>query len=301
MSVRLIASAADRRLLDESRGTRAMTWIMAIMLFLTVLAAALGLGTLDAASLLDRQLAGRLTVQIVEPVEAQRTAQTAQALAVLRASPEVARATEVDRDKLATLLRPWLGADGADPDLPIPAMIDVDLVPNFGGASDPAVARVAERVRAVAPAARVDRHESWMSPVRDFMGMVTLLAGGLVLLMAAATAAVVILAARSGLETHRDTIEVLHMLGSTDVQVARLFQRRIALDTLIGGLLGTGLAIGVVGLIGWQLAGLGSGLLNGLTLATRDWIVLGGMPIAFALLATFAARQAVLGTLGRYL
>ena len=49
--------------------------------------------------------------------------------------------------------------------------------------------------------------------------------------MAAATTAVVLLAARAGLETHRDTIAILHMLGSTDVQVARLFQRRIALDT----------------------------------------------------------------------
>ena len=44
-----------------------------------------------------------------------------------------------------------------------------------------------------------------------------------------------LLAARSGLDTHRDTIDVLHMLGSTDVQIARLFQRRIAFDTLFGG------------------------------------------------------------------
>ncbi|MET3761066.1 FtsX-like permease family protein [Sphingomonas sp. UYEF23] len=297
MSVALIASTPDRRLLDESHSTRVMTWIMAIMLFLTVLAAALGLGTLGAAALLDRQLAGRLTVQIVEPVEAKRLDQAARALAALKATRDVTRAVEVDHAKLATLLRPWLGSDAADPDLPIPAMIDVDL----GVADAAAVARVRAAVRRVAPSARIDRHESWMSPVRDFMAMVTWLAGGLVLLMAAATAAVVILAARAGLETHRATIEVLHMLGSTDVQVARLFQRRIALDTLVGGLLGTALAFVMVGVIGWQLRALGSDLLAGLTLGVRDWIVLAGLPIAFALLATFAARQAVLGTLGKYL
>ncbi len=293
----MIASVAERRLLDESRGTRAMTWIMAIMLFLTVLAAALGLGTLSAASLLDRQLAGRLTVQIVEAVDAKRIGQTTQALAALRASPEVTRAVEVDHAKLATLLRPWLGADGADPDLPIPAMIDVDL----GVASDAAVARVSAAVRAAAPSARIDRHESWMSPVRDFMAMVTWLAAALVVLMAAATAAVVILAARAGLETHRATIEVLHMLGSTDVQVARLFQRRIAIDTLLGGVIGTVIAIGVIALVGVQLTALGSDLLAGLALSLRDWVVLGGLPVAFAVLATLAARQAVLTTLGRYL
>jgi len=297
MSVRLITAAADRRLLDERRGTRAMLWIMAIMLFLTVLAAALGLGTLSAAKLLDRQLAGRLTVQIVEPAERARADQAASALTTLRRLPEVTRASEVDRAELAALLRPWLGPDGADPDLPVPAMIDVDLA--NGG--DTAVARVKAAVRAVAPAARVDRHESWMSPVSNFMNMVTWLAAGLVVLIAAATGAVVILAARAGLETHRDTIEVLHMLGSTDIQVARLFQRRIALDTLVGGALGTAFAAGMVVLVGFQLATLGSDLLTGLQLSARDWILLTMLPIAFALLATYAARLAVLGALRRVL
>ena len=36
------------------------------------------------------------------------------------------RADEVDRARLAELLRPWLGDAGLDPDLPMPAMIDVD-------------------------------------------------------------------------------------------------------------------------------------------------------------------------------
>lgn len=297
MSVRLISSAADRRLLDARRGTRAMMWIMAIMLFLTVLAAALGLGTLSAAKGLDRQLAGRLTVQIVEPGARARDDQTARALAALRRLPDVARAVEVSRAELSRLLGPWLGPDGADPDLPMPAMIDVDL----RAASDAATARVTSAVRAVAPAARVDRHERWMSPVSDVMTMVTWLAVGLVMLIAAATAAVVILAARAGLETHRDTIEVLHMLGSTDAQVARLFQQRIALDTLLGGAFGTLVAAGIVLLVGMQLAALGSDLLGEMQLSTSDWFLLAMLPLAFALLAAQAARFAVLGALRRIL
>ncbi|MEN2787759.1 cell division protein FtsX [Sphingomonas qilianensis] len=297
MAVQLIPSAADRRLLDESRGPRTMMWIMAIMLFLTVLAGALGLATRSAVVLLDRQLAGRLTVQIIEPVTAKRDAEAEATLTAVRRLPDVARARMVDRAELAALLRPWLGADGADPDLPMPALIDVDM----RRASDMAVARVAGAVAAVAPAARIDRQESWMSPVANFMTMVTGLAGAMVALMAAATAAVVILAARAGLETHRDTIEVLHMLGSTDSQVSRLFQRRIALDTLFGGVLGTVLAGSTVVLMGAQLGALGSDLLSGLTLASEDWILLALMPLAFALLATLAARVAVTGALGRIL
>lgn len=297
MKMRLITPAADRRLLDESRRTRSMIWIMAIMLFLTVLAAAFGLGTLAAATLLDRQIAGRLTVQIVEANEAARERDAAAALAAIRQTPGVARAQAVDRDQLTALLRPWLGEDGADPDLPVPAMIDVQLL----GGSDNAVVRLTNAVRAIVPTARIDRHESWMSPVSNFMQLMIWLAAGLVLLMAGATAAVVILVGRAGLDTHRDTIEVMHMLGSTDMQVARLFQRRIALDTLYGGVTGTVLAMITIALIGSQLSGLGSDLVSGIALSERDWVLLAGLPILFALLATVAARYAVLGALRQFL
>ena len=84
--------------------------------------------------------------------------------------------------------------------------------------------------------------------------------------MATATATVVFLAARSGLDTHRDTIGALHLLGSTDGQVARLFQRRIALDTLWGGLAGTVLALATVAVLGRQAAALGSDLVDGVGL-----------------------------------
>lgn len=297
MKMRLITPAADRRLLDESRRTRSMIWIMAIMLFLTVLAAAFGLGTLAAATLLDRQIAGRLTVQIVEANEGARERDAAAALAAIRRTPGVARAQAVDRDQLTALLRPWLGEDGADPDLPVPAMIDVQMQ----GGSDNAVVRLTNAVRAIVPTARIDRHESWMSPVSNFMQLMIWLAAGLVLLMAGATAAVVILVGRAGLDTHRDTIEVMHMLGSTDMQVARLFQRRIALDTLYGGVTGTVLAMITIALIGSQLSGLGSDLVSGIALSERDWVLLAGLPILFALLATVAARYAVLGALRQFL
>ena len=110
------APVPAQRLLDEGRHTRAMAWIMAIMLFLTVLAAALGLGMARAGAGLERQLAGRLTVQVVTADPAVRDAEVRAILAALRASPAVRDARAVDRARLAELLRPWLGADGDDRD-----------------------------------------------------------------------------------------------------------------------------------------------------------------------------------------
>lgn len=290
MSVKVIASAADRRLLDERQSTRAMTWIMAIMLFLTVLAAALGLATVNAGARLDRQLAGRLTVQVIEPDAAARDVAVAKVLRVLQMSPSVSRVRPVDRAQVAALLKPWLGDADDDADVPLPALIDVDLVTP----DEEANARVAAAVRAAAPQARVDSQARWLSPVADLMKTIVGAAAVLVLLIAGATTAVVLLTARAGLEAHRDTIAVLHMLGSTDVQVARLFQRRIALDTLIGGAIGTVAAMLAVWLLMGQVSGMDSELIGGGALTPRDWLVLAMLPILFALIATVAARLAVL-------
>ena len=293
MTGSFLSTAADRRVLDDRRGTRAMMWIMGIMLFLTVIAGALGLGTVNAAASLDRQLAGRLTVQIVEPDPAKRDQQTRAVLDALKEMPTVSRVQLVDRAKLGAMLEPWLGDASSDADVPIPTLIDIDMsVPAADSAE-----RVATGIRAVAPSARVDSQARWLSPVADFMRTLIYAAAVLVLLMAAATTAVVLLAVRAGLETHRDTIAILHMLGSTDVQVARLFQRRIALDTLIGGVIGSIFAMIAVWLVTREMTGLGSELLGGGALTQRDWLLLAMLPIIFALVATFAARIAVLGRL----
>jgi cell division transport system permease protein len=283
--------------LDEARGVRAMVWIIAIMLFLTVLGGALGLATRNAADALESQLVGRATVQIVLGDPTRREAEAARALATLRRMPAVRTAVPVDRDELAALLRPWLGDEGADPELPVPAMIDLELA----GEVPAALAQVRAALRSVAPAARVDAHEAWMAPVAGFLDLVVLIAAVLVLLLAGATAAVVVLAARAGLEAHRHTIEVMHMLGSTDLQVARLFQRRIARDAAVGAAIGSLAAVGMLLLVGGQAAGLGSQLLGQATLGPSGWWILAVLPIAFVLLAAMAARFAITRALERVL
>lgn len=285
-----MSRAATARVLDDAHGVRAMTWVIAIMLFLTLLAAALGLATAHAAGALDRRLAGRLTVQIAPGAgDADAVA------ALLRSRGEVRGVRRVPPAELAALLAPFLGDDAADPELPAPALIDVDLADGANAAA------VAGAVRAVAPGARIDRHADWMAPVASLLATLTWLAAALVLLMAAATAGVVVLAARAGLDAHRSTIEVMHMLGSTDVQVARLFQRRIAKDALIGGVAGAGAALAVIAFVEARVAAFGSELLGGATIGARGWALLAVVPFAFVALAAASARVAVTSALRRIL
>lgn len=294
MSFGWAASAADRRLLPEGRLAGPMPWVIAIMMFLTALAAAAGLGLGDAARSLGADLAGKYTVQIVTADPSVRSSQAAAVETALARVPGVASVKRIGEAEMAALLAPYLGEGGlAEDELPVPALIDVTI------SGDPAAAIAA--VRRAAPAARIDPHARWLAPLAGFIESLKWLSAALVLLMATATAAAVVLAARASLNTHRFTIDVLHLMGATDVQIAWLFQRRIALDALFGGLVGLACSVAVLLLLGSRMRAIGSDLLGSITLGGWAWAVVLALPIAGALLATLVARLTVLRTLRKML
>jgi cell division transport system permease protein len=287
--------AADRRLLPEGRLAGPMPWVIAIMMFLTVLAAAAGLGLGGAAASLGAGLGNRVTVQVLEPNPDRREAEAARAVERLGRLPEVESVRRLTPDEMADLLEPWLGPGGLEGDLPIPAMIDAKLIP--GARADALRAQVA----AAAPSARIDDNGQWLAPLARLISALKWLALGLVALMIGATAATVVLAARAALDTHRATIEVLHLMGATDVQVARLFQRRIALDALFGGIVGFGAAALALLVIGERIGALGSDLIGSANLPVASWLALALLPVLGVGLATLVARATILRALGRML
>lgn len=289
--------AAERGLLPEGRMAGPMPWVIAIMMFLTVLAAAASLGLGGAAARLKSQIGGRITIQVVEPNPAARRAQAGAAANAARSIAGVGAVRIVPEAEVQALLEPWIGAAGLESDLPVPVLVDVDLPAGDTGA----LARLRAAVTAAAPAARVDDDAQWLAPLARLIGALKWLAAGLVVLMVGATAATVVLAARAALDTHRGTIEILHLMGATDVQVARLFQRRIALDALFGGLVGFIVAAVVLILLGRQVAALGSELIGSAALPPVAWGALIVLPVFGVLLAMLVARVTILRALGRLL
>lgn len=290
-------SAADRRLLPEGRMAGPMPWVIAIMTFLTVLAAGAGLALGNAATGLGVELAGRLTVQIVEPNPDLRDRQTRTVLAELSRLAPVARAEQVDEAEMRALLAPWLGSEGIDVDLPVPTLIDVTL-----RAADPrAVESVTATIKSIAPAARVDPHAQWLGPLEGLLSTLRWLSLALIVLMGVAMAAAVVLSARAAMITHRPTIDIMHMMGASDVQVARLFQRRAALDALFGSLLGFVVGVGVILALGGLMAGIGAALLDNGGLGWIGWMIIALLPAAAVMLSIFTARLTVIRALAKML
>lgn len=284
----LFASPPDRRLLPSGRFAGATPWLIGIMMFVMMIVAATGLALAGGARLVREGVAHRYSIQIADGRSSQE-----RAVAVARTAPGVTSAVAVPEAELRATLQRWLGpvAAGESSDLPLPALIDVDLAPS----ADPAA--VAAAVTRAIPSARFIADQSRLAPMLGTLTALTIVAGLLVALIALATAAAVVLATRSALETHRGTIEVMHGIGATDLQVTRLFQRKIAVDALIGGFAG-GMVAAIVLLL---VAGGGFGALgdwtDGSLLRWIDLVILAMLPLLAAILATLVARMTVLAAL----
>jgi cell division transport system permease protein len=180
----------------------------------------------------------------------------------------------------------------------MPALIDVQL---RGPADGETLRALHAALAQVAPAAQVDAQSTWLQPVFAAVSSLQWLAIALVVLLAVTSSAAVWLAARSALGSNRGTIEIVHLLGGTDAQIARIFQRSVAVDALLGGIVGLALGTAAVVLLGRQFAALGSGMVSGGGLAWIDWLLLAAVPLAGVLIAMATARFTVLAALRRML
>lgn len=290
--------AHDRKLIPEGRLSGPMPWVIAIMLFLTLLVAAAGVTLADAARKGGADLASQVTVQIIEPDPVARASQKAAVVRALRGAAGISSVSPVPDGEVRNLLEPWLGSGVVDADIPVPALVDIrlDRMPN--GQS---LRALQQRLENIAPNIRLDAHSSWMAPFFDLMSALVWLVAGVLLLLLIATSAVVVLAVRSTLNTHRGTIEIMHMMGGTDLQAARLFQRRVALDALLGGIVGFGAATAVILVLGGRFAAVEPGLLSGASFPWYGWAILALIPLAVMGLAMLMARLTVISALKKML
>jgi cell division transport system permease protein len=299
--VRAVTGAGEAELVPQTRLSGPMPWVIAIMVAMTVIALAAGLALRNTVVSAQAGLEGGLTVQIVEPRAGERGAQTEAAMQRLRVLPGVTSVRQVPQEELDRLIEPWLGIDAnsaGEMAIPVPSLIDVQL----GGRADgKRVGEIRAVLAQVAPAARVDAQSGWLEPVYDAIASLQWLTIALVVLLAMALAAAVLMAARSALGTNRETIEIVHLLGGTDAQIARVFQRSIGVDAAGGGIVGFVLALVVILFLGQQFAGLGAGLVESGALGWADWGLLALVPVAATILAMTTARFTVMHALRKML
>jgi len=250
-----------------------------------IVVAAAGLALSNTAGSIGRSAERRFSVQLPD---GSRT--LAAALRAVKAADGVTAAEPVPESEMRQTLKAWLGSAAESQDLPVPALISFEI------ASGADLSAIERQVRSVAPTATIVAHSDTLKPLLNSLRALQWIALGLVALLAAASAAAVMLAARGALDTHRFTIDVMHGMGATDVQVTRLFQRKIAIDAFVGSLAGAAAAAAVLLVLSAGASVLGQ-LTGGIRLTARDLVLLLVLPLALTALATWVARTAVLAAL----
>jgi ABC-type dipeptide/oligopeptide/nickel transport system ATPase component len=169
-----------------------------------VIVAAAGLGLANAAGIVARGVESRYAIQL------SNSAMAPKALAALRKTAGVTRAEPVPEAEMRRTLERWLGPGGLGDELPIPALINVDLA---AGANAAAIQR---QLDTAAPGAQLVAHQEVVAPLLKSLRVLQWLALALVLLMAAATSAAVVLAARGAFD---NVALPLRIAGMDDAEV----------------------------------------------------------------------------------
>ena len=281
--------------LQDAAANRFLPWIVGLMVFLAALALA---GALVLDSAVSRWHGGHgstLTVQMPPTGNSEVPIQTTAALEALRAAPGVAAARVLERDELVTLIEPWLGKGNVAPELPLPWLIDVRLVP--GAAPD--LGALAALLATVAPGAEIDDHKIWLDRLATAARTLQAVALAVVLAIGAAAAATVVFTTRTILAVHHDEVELLHHIGAHDGFIARAFAWQALRLGLRGGLLGLGLAVVTLGLVRHFTDGIEAPLLPQPDLDLVALTAIVALPAASALVAMVTARMTVMRALAR--
>lgn len=284
---RIWVSGPEARLLPAERLHAPTVAVMAIMTFAMIVMAAAGLALANAAAVVASGADHRYVVQLPSTA----SGQLSQVVAVVRSVDGVRHATAVPEREMRKTLERWLGEAASSRDLPVPALVTVEMRPG----ADPALLRSA--VQARVPEARLTAEAAELAPLLASMRGLQWLALVLVMLMAGATAAAVVLAARGALDTHRSTVDIMHGIGATDTQVIRLFERKIAVDAIAGALAGAGAAALILLMLGSGIAAFAGELTATAPLGAGDFAVLALIPGAAVVLAVAVARRTLMKAL----
>jgi cell division transport system permease protein len=282
--------------LDRDGAARLVPWIVALMSYLAAMALAGGValgvlawqwseGVSSAITVLLPPLADGVTAGgVAAGADDPRISQARQALADL---PGVGKVEPLDPAQVARRLEPWLGAGAGVSDLPLPRLLIVRVT----GQQRPDTAAMRQRMDKVAAGAVVDDHGVWRAEIARLALRIMALSGFAVGLIGLAGAAVVVFAVRSGLAIHRETIEVLHLIGAHDDYIARQFQNHTARLAFVGGLISLVLLV-LTEIFVYQAAlSLDPSLLPRLDLKPWQWMLFGAAPG----LAVFVGMMSIAG------
>lgn len=213
-----------------------LIWVVALTGYLAAIGGLALVLLSDDLRAWNQSLGNSLTVQIPAEASAPRIETI---LALLRQTPGIRGVRLLEPAETAKLLEPWLGPAAATATLPVPRLVDVQVEPN--AAID--IADLRQKLSSIDSGAQLDDHRQWLDSSRHTAIRLEELIVIAIMVLALSIAALAAVRTRGRLAAHASTIELLHLIGATDADVARPFQADALRRGLLGGVIGAAAAL----------------------------------------------------------
>lgn len=288
---RQITRDSDRALLPaDSRQARPLTIVVSIMCALGCLAGLSASAGLRVANTWTSDLQSAMSVVVQSP---RTDADLTRAAQIVRRVQGVTRSEAMSRERAKDLLRNYGTDMGSTLDaLPVPRLIEVGVTAGQTNVK----ADIEKALKAAGYSFVVDDHSRFTGEVVRTSTVVRIVAISALVALVIAAISTIGFAARAALETRREAVNILHLVGAKDSFVAREVQIRFLRLGFVAGLLGA-IVAGLIALIGSVVFAFGaSDFTSGAPLLnwTDLWILLVAPLVtacASAVAADLAARE----------
>ncbi len=285
--------------LNKDKGNNFLRLLMGLMTLLGVLALTGSFALSDMKERWTSGLENKATIEI--PAQDKNgvllSSETIEDIALsiielLETQAGVETAERLSNAEIGSLISPWLGeSEEALAQFPMPALITVNFKPNTD------IDLIKSRIENVAPNVRLDQHESWLSDVLEFTGMLKATAIGVTLIVLLTTIVSVGGAVQARMAVYREELELLHIMGAADRYITNQIQRYIFMICLQGAIIGTVIGIILVIMGVWFTRQTGPNLIPDFSLSAQQWLTLAILPIFVALIGMGTARFTTLRSL----
>lgn len=280
-----------------------LPWMAMLMVFFATLTMAMTLSVNTMLAKWTQSVSGSITVQII-PTEGedgidkrQTRMETEEVLSLLRKTPGIASANLLTDHQMQNLLRPWLGESVPLEDLPLPSLIDVQLLEDI----DVDLDNLRNLLRQKTPNASIDVHKKWLGKLISVAKKLDYFVSVLLALIISTTSIIVIYVSCSSLAVHKPVIELLHLIGAKDDYISKQYAIRTLILSSVGSVVGFILVLPIIRFFSKIFSDIQAGLLSEIGLTSFAWFLLILIPILSIILSTLTAYWTVQRTLRKLL
>lgn len=289
----LVKNNIDEIPINQDAVTRFVPWIMALLVFLLSLVLA---GAFSISSSLKNWHVGvsqKLTIEVPLQHELDRDRMIPNIISFLQSQPGITHVEPVKQQQLLSLLEPWVGQVDMLSDIPMPALIDIDVDPN----SHMEVSELIQKLRQYTAGIRVESHGRWLETLSILRTSLQIIAYLFAVIIGVTVAITVMLVTKAGLASHHQSISVLRLIGAQNSYIAHKFQAHALKLASKGALIGFVAAFPVLLCLNYLTSNFG---VPEMLRPSADWTLVAFLiiiPFIIIGLSILVARLAVLKTL----